>query len=269
MSTFRFQARYALLTYPQCGDLDPFAVVNHLAGLGAECIIGRENHADGGIHLHAFVDFGVKYRTRNARAFDVEGCHPNVSPSRGTPEEGFDYAIKDGDVVAGGLERPTGSRVDADGGVWAEIIDAKDEQEFWDLCKRLAPRALVTSFTQLRAFAAWKFPPIRVPYATPEGVNIDTSWVAELDSWVRENLGRGETGGMLSYTCATSFRGGIPTGGEPLPPLQSRFGALVHSWKLTSIYRTKKITRGIRAFPNGKNHLGEKPGKPRLLRRPL
>ena len=101
MSTFRFQARYALLTYAQCGDLDPFAVVNHLAELGAECIIGRENHSDGGLHLHAFVDFGRKYRTRNTRAFDVQGCHPNVSPSRGTPEEGFDYAIKDGDVVAG------------------------------------------------------------------------------------------------------------------------------------------------------------------------
>ncbi|AIF34855.1 RepA [Sewage-associated gemycircularvirus-10a] len=195
MSTFRFQARYALLTYAQCGDLDPFAVVNHLAGLGAECIIGREDHADGGIHLHAFVDFGVKYRSRNSRAFDVEGQHPNVSPSRGTPEEGFDYAIKDGDVVAGGLERPIGGRVDAAGGVWPEIINAKSESEFWSLCESLAPRSLVTSFTQLRAYAAWKFPPIRIPYETPEGVNIDTSWVAELDGWVRENLGRGTSGG--------------------------------------------------------------------------
>ena len=168
MSTFRFQARYALLTYAQCGDLDPFAVVNHLAELGAECIIGRENHTDGGIHLHAFVDFGRKYRTRNNRAFDVQGCHPNVSPSRGTPEEGYDYAIKDGDVVAGGLERPAGSRVDTTSDVWTEIINAKDEQDFWSLCQSLAPRSLVTQFTQLRAFAAWKFPPIRVPYETPE-----------------------------------------------------------------------------------------------------
>ena len=144
----------------------------------------------------------------------------NVSPSRGTPEDGYDYAIKDGDIVAGGLERPTGSRVDATGGVWPEIINAKDESEFWRLCESLAPRSLVTSFTQLRAYAAWKFPPIRVPYETPEGVIIDTSWVVELDSWVRENLGRGETGGKLSYTCASSLRGGIPTGGEPLPPLR-------------------------------------------------
>ena len=168
MSTFRFQARYALLTYSQCGDLDPFQVVNHLAGLGAECIIGREIHADGGLHLHAFVDFGVKYRTRNPRAFDVEGQHPNVSPSRGTPEDGFDYAIKDGDVVAGGLERPSGSRMDPTGGVWVEIVNAKDLHEFWSLCESLAPRALVTSFTQLRAYAEWKYRVSRAPYENPE-----------------------------------------------------------------------------------------------------
>lgn len=184
-----------MLTYPQCGNLDPFAVVNHLAGLGAECIIGRENHADGGTHLHAFVDFGVKYRSRNARAFDVEGCHPNVSASRGTPEAGYDYAIKDGDVVAGGLERPAGGRVDPTSSVWSEIINAKNEPEFWALCESLAPRALVTSFTQLRAYASWKFPPIREPYATPEGVNIDTTWVVELDQWVSENLRGDKTGG--------------------------------------------------------------------------
>lgn len=45
---FRFAARFALLTYAQCGDLDPFAVNDHLGSLGAECIVGRENHGDGG-----------------------------------------------------------------------------------------------------------------------------------------------------------------------------------------------------------------------------
>lgn len=188
MPSFQFQARYALLTYAQCGDLDPFAVVNHLSELGAECIIGRENHADGGLHLHAFVDFGRKYRSRNQRAFDVEGIHPNIKPSLGTPELGYDYTIKEGDVVAGGLERPDGKRVAAAGDVWPEIVNAPNKQEFWRLCEQLAPRSLVTSFTQLRAFAEWKYPPIRVPYETPENITIDTSWVPELDGWVRDNL---------------------------------------------------------------------------------
>ncbi|UJO02115.1 Rep [Molossus molossus associated gemykibivirus 2] len=94
---FRFQRRYGLFTYAQCGDLDPFKVLDLFTELHAECIIGRENHADGGIHLHAFVDFGRNYTTRNARQFDVEGHHPNVLPGKKTPEKMYDYATKDGD----------------------------------------------------------------------------------------------------------------------------------------------------------------------------
>ena len=72
MSSFSFHARYALLTYAQCGDLCPFTIVDLLSTMGAECIIGREHHQDGGIHLHVFVDFGRKYRSRRADTFDVE-----------------------------------------------------------------------------------------------------------------------------------------------------------------------------------------------------
>lgn len=61
--------------------------------------------------------------------------------------------------------------------------------------------------------------------------------------------------------------GGSPQVGNPYPPSDSRFGAQVHS--LTSVCRTKKISCGIRAFPNGKNHMGAFPGKTCLLRRPL
>nr|QWY79444.1 MAG: replication-associated protein [Cressdnaviricota sp.] len=99
-------SRYLLLTYAQSNGLDEWDVSNHLSTLGAECIIAREDHADGGTHLHCFVDFNRKFRSRNIRIFDVGGFHPNVSPSRGTPEKGYDYAIKDGEVVAGGLARP-------------------------------------------------------------------------------------------------------------------------------------------------------------------
>ena len=52
--TFRFAAKYGLLTYAQSDGLDPFAIVNHLGDLGLECIVGRELHDDGGTHYHAF-----------------------------------------------------------------------------------------------------------------------------------------------------------------------------------------------------------------------
>ena len=104
--TFHCNARYFLLTYSQCGELDPWKVSDHLGELRGECIVAREAHADGGTHLHAFVDFGRKFRSRRTSIFDVDNHHPNVSATHSTPREGFDYACKDGDIVAGGLGRP-------------------------------------------------------------------------------------------------------------------------------------------------------------------
>jgi len=185
---FRFSRRYALLTYAQCGDLDAFEVCNMLSDLGAECIIGRENHDDGGTHLHAFVDFGREYRTRNPRQFDVGGCHPNILGGQRTPEKMFDYATKDGDVVAGGLERPDGRGVHEARDVWREIILAETRDRFFELCAELAPGALCRSFTSLRAYADWKYRPIRGPYESPPGIRFDTSEFPELADWVQENL---------------------------------------------------------------------------------
>lgn len=186
--SFRFARRYALLTYSQCGDLDPFAVSNLFTSLGAECIIGRENHTTEGIHLHAFVDFGREYRTRNPRQFDVDGRHPHVKACRKTPEKMYDYAIKDGDVVAGGLQRPDGSTVLDAGDVWHQIINATTRDEFFELCGSLAPRNLACNFPSLCKYADWRYRVDRTPYSTPDGYVFDTSRFPELDDWVRCNL---------------------------------------------------------------------------------
>jgi len=185
---FQFKRRYALITYAQCGELDPFKVGDLFTSLNAECIIGRENHVDGGIHLHAFVDFGREYSTRNARQFDVEGCHPNVLPGKKTPEKMWDYATKDGDVVAGGLERPSGGRVSGASDPWHEIILAESRDDFFRLCGELAPRHLACSFPSLCKYADWKYRPELAPYSHPEGYDFDTANFPQLDQWVRENL---------------------------------------------------------------------------------
>ena len=87
MPHFDYHFRYALITYSQCGDLSPERVGERFQELGALLVIGRENHADGGIHLHCFVDFGRKRRFRRVTCFDVDGRHPNIEQSRGTPEK--------------------------------------------------------------------------------------------------------------------------------------------------------------------------------------
>jgi len=197
--SFKFQARYVLLTYAQCGSLDPWAVSDHLSSLGAECIVGRENHADGGTHLHAFVDFGKRFSTRNTKVFDVEGFHPNIEPSKGRPWGGYDYAIKDGDVVAGGLERPPerggGEGVSSATAKWAEIVAQPTREQFWTALEELDPCAMVRSFPSCRAFADWRYRVDREAYTTPRGITFRADLVEGLQEWVDGNLGRHHEGG--------------------------------------------------------------------------
>lgn len=163
--------------------------------LGAECIVAREHHEDGGLHLHCFADFGRKFRSRATDIFDVDGHHPNIEPSRGTPEKGYDYAIKDGDVVAGGLERPVGA---SGGGArstfdkWTEITSAPDRETFWELCHQLDPKAAACSYGQLAKYADWKFAEVPAEYESPGGIDFIEGDVDGRDQWVSEaGLGGG------------------------------------------------------------------------------
>lgn len=224
MSAFNVNSRYVLLTYAQCGDLDPWAVNDLLSTLGAECIIGRERHEDGGIHLHAFVDFNRKFRTRRSDIFDVDGHHPNISQSRGTPEAGYDYAIKDGDVVAGGLGRPEGKSRGGDGSThakWTAITQAENREQFWELCHELDPKAAATSFTQLSKYADWRFAPDPPVYEHPIGISFTDGDFDGRREWLDQaGIGGGERRGKWSYTSAYLLRGGDPLKGNPYPPLR-------------------------------------------------
>lgn len=219
--TFNFNARYALLTYSQCGDLDPWAVVHHLAELRGECIVAREAHADGGIHLHTFVDFGRRFRSRKTDIFDVDGCHPNVSPTHSTPSAGFDYAVKDGDVVAGGLQRPESGKRNARDDRWHDITAAGSREEFFELLLEHAPRELCTCFAQLTKYADWMYRVDREPYQHPVELRDASDHFPELREWVHQSLEKHEVGKCLARRpCLPrpikGHRGGPPKG--PLPP---------------------------------------------------
>lgn len=200
-------AKYVLLTYAQCGDLDPWTVSDHLSTLGAECIVGRESHADDGIHLHVFADFGRKFSSRKTDVFDVGGCHPNIERVGKTPWKAYDYAIKDGDVVAGGAERPPeqsrepGRTSDL---TWSRILEAESAEEFHRLCAELAPEHYVRSFGSIRNYVDWRYRPIAEPYVTPEGVGFSIEGVEGLTEWVSQaGLGSGSL--AVRYVGAPSY----------------------------------------------------------------
>lgn len=182
---FDLHCRYALLTYAQSDGLDPWEIVGMLGEIPAECIVGREEHADEGIHYHVFVDFGRKRRFRRANQFDVGGFHPNIVPSRGTPWDGFDYATKDGDVVAGGLQRPDrDEQLPKDSDRWNTIVAAESREQFWDLVRIHAPKSLCVSFPSLAKYADWRFQPRVQQYETPDGTFTPPG---ELGDWLSQS----------------------------------------------------------------------------------
>lgn len=202
MPTFDFHSRYGLFTYSQCDGLDPHDIVEHFSTLGAECIIGREHHADGGLHFHAFVDFGRKRRFRRHVFADVGLFHPNIAPSRGTPQTAYDYAVKEGDIVAGGAERPverggSGSRASGSSDTMAQLVALENEQEFWESCKQLAPGLLLRNFPSLQSYAKWRFAATVEQYCHPRGLLFHDERISELVEWRTNNLSDTEFSGRL------------------------------------------------------------------------
>lgn len=199
MPSIQHQFKQCLLTYAQCGDLDPFAVVNLLADLGAECIIGRESHADGGTHLHAYAQWETKFRSRGHTLFDVDGRHPNIAPVRwGSPEWVAEYAGKMGDIVAGGLDlSQIDSTISGNSQArskqsfedWSLIVNSETEAEFWSNVTTLAPRQLACNHQALLSFAKWKWAPIPEIYVSPYTEDdYDLSSFPEIQMWREQHL---------------------------------------------------------------------------------
>lgn len=197
MPNQQIQFKQCLLTYAQCGDLDPHLIVNRLAELQAACIIGRESHADGGTHLHVYCQWETKYRSRNHTAFDVDGRHPNIQPVKwGSPEWVRDYAIKFGDIVAGDpilaseCDTETAPNKSAQSKAdWSLIVASATEEEFWANVELLAPRSMGCNHMSLMSFARWKYAPKPEPFVSNwSEEDFDLSFYPAIAAWRRDHL---------------------------------------------------------------------------------
>ena len=104
-TSFRVCCNNLLVTYPQAEGCDVDGIVAVLRRANLEFQLGRERHADGGVHYHAFCRRvgGGRFESTNARILDVR-CggmvyHPNIRVIYRTPELAWDYVGKDGDIV--------------------------------------------------------------------------------------------------------------------------------------------------------------------------
>lgn len=182
MPPFRFQASNVYLTYPHTSiPLEDFK--SSLLRLHPNCsylVACREHHADGDVHLHAYVEFNERLRHSNPLFWDLETRHPHVKHLRGTKDKQrvIQYIKKDGDWTEHGLEPTDG------GGVWGEAVNAASEADFWGVILEKKPDA-IRSFSNLQSFAKWKWPE-RSPLYTSPDLDFDIS--ETMDKWVEDNL---------------------------------------------------------------------------------
>lgn len=104
---FRAQWKHGMLTYscPTTVQEHPIpdkeTIMTFLKNLRNYdgCVVSKELHADGKVHYHAYIRFQPKCDTINARYFDINGVHPNITHNEG-PRKMINYVIKDGDYIA-------------------------------------------------------------------------------------------------------------------------------------------------------------------------
>lgn len=147
---FRFDAKQVFLTYPRTGELGIDSVAGHLQSLGCDGhVVGRETHADGEYHIHAYGRWTSRFCSRNQRIFDVNGRHPNIQSVRNATHV-ITYVKKGGDFVS---TIEDGSRPER----YHDLIEAATEDEFWKIAKARYARDYVIHFDRLQHFCEHRF----------------------------------------------------------------------------------------------------------------
>lgn len=103
-SKFRLRGKNLYLTYPKC-DLPPELALSHLQMVTSQSgmisyIVAQEDHADGSLHLHAFLALETQFDTSNPRALDLPAAngavfHGNYQIARDQSKVA-QYCTKDG-----------------------------------------------------------------------------------------------------------------------------------------------------------------------------
>lgn len=181
--TFRFAGKKVFLTYPQCGELTKDDVRTHLTDtLGCQWyLVASERHEDGGNHIHAYGEWNERFETRNERAFDVAGYHPNVQPAR-SKRAVLKYVAKDGNTI-GNIQLSGPATVN-----YGELIERSRGTD--DLIREVVasdPRRAVFGLERLKEFGDYWYGRPDTRYEPPDGLREFT--VPEpLTEWVRDEL---------------------------------------------------------------------------------
>ena len=183
-NAFRIRGRKFLLTYSQTpSTFDPERLQRRLDDLAESTSLRGELHRDGGHHYHCFILFDTQFHSRDPRAFDVDGHHPNIKPIRFTPRKAYDYATKDGDVCHSNINDDD-IEPEKRSNHWHEIIACESREQFFEMLRERDPRMLVTAFSNISKYADWAYRPEQDKYESPVEYAEVNDWVgAELSEW--------------------------------------------------------------------------------------
>lgn len=101
---FRITAKLYFLTYPQC-DIPIQRLMDFLWTVKNKeprlLVVASEQHADGNLHRHAYLEFKERVDVTNERLFDFEGFHPSIEKGRNARNI-LKYCTKEGDYAIRG-----------------------------------------------------------------------------------------------------------------------------------------------------------------------
>lgn len=177
-SHFDFRSKRVFLTYPRSDGLTRELIRNKLIELGVQYyIVGREQHADGGTHFHAYGEWIATFRTQAKRAFDISGYHPNIQSVR-VARNVMRYICKEDTDPLTNMQLPN------DKPSFREVYMANTETEFWELARAADPRAFILQHERLEYFARKRFKSEREQHIESRAFSIPT----ELREWVFLNV---------------------------------------------------------------------------------
>ena len=190
---FQVRARNFIITFPQVPEHcqhefdagTPFLErVTANFGNPLCCRLGRERHADGGIHYHIYLGFDKIVTVNSATAFDYFGTHGDIKSVRRTPHKVFDYVGKDGDIRLEHGEPPADarSRERDDSNKWADIISCDTKESFLSAVRQQAPRDWLLSNQRILEYANLYYPEEKPEYEAPS-ITVERERYPEISEW--------------------------------------------------------------------------------------
>jgi len=202
---FRVRSKRLLVTWAQTPDwFDWEEVVKRCHEKGGKIVLAQEEHQDGGLHFHAYMEHPTRFMWRGSRHLDVSGVHPNIEPITATPWIPWNYVRKDGNVLTDEIpNEPQGRRTDkkatSEATVWTSILHrARNETEFLTMVKDKLPRDFAKSFNNIQNAGRWYYRKDTKPgpYEGPDGLVPHLDAYPEITEWVERHLHTDEHPGL-------------------------------------------------------------------------